>query len=166
MGKEEVSAWVFERFKGKYSCLDVGVGEGVWNDLLRDCFFRFDGVEIHYPYVEEFNLANRYSNLFIGDIEDYKYLYYNLVIFGDVIEHMDVEKAQWVLEYARHHSQDQIIAVPWLYEQGEINGNVYETHLQPDLTPEVFAERYPMYESLWDDGRYAYYHLRGAKYDV
>jgi hypothetical protein len=35
--------------------------------------------------------------------------------------------------------------------------NVHETHLQPDLTPEIFLERYPMMKLLVGDDKYGYY---------
>ena len=50
-----------------------------------------------------------------------------------------------------------MVAVPYLYEQGTEFGNVHETHLQPDLTPEVMATRYPMLHLLYGDEQYGYY---------
>jgi hypothetical protein len=50
-----------------------------------------------------------------------------------------------------------MIAVPYMYRQGEWEGNVYETHWQPDLTPEVMALRYPELKLLVGDAVYGYY---------
>jgi len=50
-----------------------------------------------------------------------------------------------------------MIAVPFLYEQGEWEGNVYETHHQPDLTPAIMQERYPELNLLIGDNAYGYY---------
>lgn len=151
-GKEEVCAWIRANFQGA-SILDVGPGSGTWRDLLPE--YRMDAVEIFAPTVEE--IKGKYDAVICADIADVSYDY-DLVIFGDVIEHMTVEKAQKVIEYARQHSRDFIIAVPWRYKQGPCYGNRWEIHIQDDLTPEIFEERYPGMIQLWANERYAYYH--------
>ena len=50
-----------------------------------------------------------------------------------------------------------LVAVPYEMEQGELEGNVYETHLQPDLTPDIMLERYPNLKLLIGNERYGYY---------
>jgi hypothetical protein len=50
-----------------------------------------------------------------------------------------------------------MIAVPYLYEQGTWEGNVHETHYQPDLTPEIVASRYPELNLMVGDAIYGYY---------
>jgi hypothetical protein len=42
-------------------------------------------------------------------------------------------------------------------EQGEYEGNTHETHLQPDLTPDLMKERYPDLELIYGNGQYGYY---------
>ena len=44
-----------------------------------------------------------------------------------------------------------------MYPQGPYEGNVYETHLQPDITPENFLERYPELKCLFKNDYYGYY---------
>ena len=151
-GKKEVCAWIRDNFP-RARILDVGPGSGTWRDLLPE--HRMDAVEIFAPTVEE--IKGKYDAVICADIADVSYDY-DLVIFGDVIEHMTVEKAQKVIEYARQHSRDFIIAVPWRYKQGVCYGNQWEVHIQDDLTPEIFAERYPGMIQLWANERYAYYH--------
>ena len=88
---------------------------------------------------------------------------YDLIIFGDVIEHMTVERAQTVLERAQSRCRDMIIGVPFLYPQDELYGNPWERHIQSDLTAEIFNERYPGFELLVKPiNNYAYYHIGGA----
>ena len=71
---------------------------------------------------------------------------------------MTVEQAQKVLAYAKPRCKDIIIAVPFLFSQGELFGNKYEIHIQNDLTPEIFEQRYPGFEMLlrpiWEIGIY------------
>lgn len=154
-GKEEVCSWIREHYPDAV-ILDVGPGSGTWRDLLPE--YKMDAVEIYAPTAEE--IRHKYDAVICADIADVSYDY-DLVIFGDVIEHMTVEKAQKVLAYARKHSKDFIVAVPWKYKQGICYGNQWEIHIQDDLTPEIFAERYPGLEQLWANERYAYYHDGG-----
>ena len=158
-GKTEVAGWVREHFERDATILDVGACDGNWRRLLWD-YPSMDAVEAFEP-----NLAHLhgYRKIFLADIHDFRYEHYDLIIFGDVIEHMPVWKAQAVLTYATPRCRDMIVAVPWLYKQGAIYGNPYEVHIQDDLTPELFAERYPGLEILHDTGHdYCYFHLGGA----
>ena len=111
-----------------------------------------DAVEIFEPYIEDNKLEEKYSHVFNCDIADFEYEGYDLIVFGDVIEHMPVEKAKKVLDYAKDRCQNMIILVPFLYVQGAMNGNDYEEHIQDDLTPELFKERYPGYKLLFQKG--------------
>ena len=71
---------------------------------------------------------------------------------------MSVEKAQRVIEYAKGRCDDMIIAVPFKYPQEPYNDNIYEAHIQDDLTEEIFAERYKGFETLVWFWNYCYYH--------
>ena len=156
-GKIEIVRYVKENYKKGETCLDVGACDGKYADLLGD-WLEMDGVEIFEPNIRTHNLEQKYRTVFNRDIADLKYNYYDLIIFGDVIEHMEVEKAQKVLEYAKPRCRQMIVAVPYRYPQGEIYGNPYERHIQDDLTPEIFDERYPGFKMwLCSRGIYAYY---------
>ena len=159
-GKVDVCQWVRQNFPKDASCLDVGACDGVWHELLGN-WLKMDAVEIFFPNVTNNRLADKYRNVLVGDIADIQYEHYDLVIFGDVIEHMTVEKAQAVLEYASGRCEDMIIAVPYLYQQDEIYGNKYEKHLQPDLTEELFLELYQNFEVLLKpNDSYCYWHKK------
>lgn len=157
-GKEDIVSFVYQHFAPGSSCLDVGACDGKWWDLLGH-YLTMDAVEIFEPNILAHNLLYKYRHVIDGDIADHRYSWYDLIIFGDVIEHMTVEKAQRVLEYAKLRCHDMIIGVPFLYKQGPLYGNEYERHIQDDLTPEIFNERYPGFELLCrPTGDYAYYH--------
>lgn len=156
-GKNEVCKWIKDNFPKGSTCLDVGACDGVWANRLND-YLVMDGVEIFEPYLEKYNLSEKYRNIYVSDIEDFEYKYYDIIIFGDVIEHMSVEKAQRVLEYAKSRCKDLIIAVPFKYPQEPYNDNIYEAHIQDDLTEEIFAERYQGFETLVWFWNYCYYH--------
>lgn len=158
-GKQLIVHWVKDHFLRGSTCLDVGACDGKWFELLGD-YLKMDACEIYQPNIQKYKLADRYNRVYWGDIADLKYEHYDLIIFGDVIEHMYVGKAQKVLSYANEHCNDLIIAVPYLYEQSEIYGNKWEKHLQADLTPEIFDLRYPNHEVIWANEDYGYYHRK------
>lgn len=157
-GKKDIVNFLTRNFSNGATVLDVGCCDGKWADLL-DNYFVIDGVEVFKPNVVRHKLLDKYRNLFIGDIKDYKYDWYDIIIFGDVIEHLSIGDAQEVLKYAYVRSREIIIGIPFQYPQGIIYGNPYEVHIQADLTKNIFNKRYPEYEILIqpkDD--YAYYH--------
>ena len=157
-GKDVVCAWVRENFPKDSNILDVGACNGLWKRLLRE-YTKMDAVEIFQPNIA---FLSDYHDIYNMDIYDFTYDWYDLIIFGDVIEHMSVERAQKVLAYASKRCGDMIVAVPFLYKQGVLYGNLWEKHIQDDLTAELVAERYPMLEVLHDTKcNYCYYHLRG-----
>lgn len=50
-------------------------------------------------------------------------------------------------------------------EQGEHEGNIHETHYQPDLTVDVMTERYPHLTCIYNNEYYGYYIHLQKKYD-
>ena len=76
---------------------------------------------------------------------------------GDVLEHIPKYEAMNLVDRINSAGKKCLIAVPYLYEQGEYDGNVHEIHHQPDLTNEIFLERYPSMCLLFKDAGYGYY---------
>lgn len=153
-GKKEVCDWIRENFPSGSTVLDVGAGDGKWRELLPGLVM--DAVEVYEPNAFE---LKGYRKIYVNDICALNYDFYDLIIFGDVIEHLTVNEAQKVIEYAKRHCKDMVIAVPFLYEQGAIYGNPYEIHKQADLTRDIFKERYSGLEVLFDAADdYCYYH--------
>ena len=158
-GKDIVCAWIRENFSAGTEILDVGACDGIWRKLLPE--YTMDAVEIHGPNADR---LHGYRKVFRRDVDGLDFEHYDLIIFGDVIEHMDVEKAQRVLAYARPRCRDMVVAVPFLYPQDAFGGNPWEKHLQPDLTAEIFAARYPGFSVLCDTGlNYCYYHKENGE---
>ena len=94
-GKLEVVEWVKQNFPKGSTCLDVGACDGKWWKLLGD-YLKMDAVEIFQPNIAIHDLKRKYNKVFYGDIFGLEYEHYDLIIFGDVLEHMTVEKAQAV----------------------------------------------------------------------
>lgn len=140
-----VRALVLESFSPRTTqILDVGAGWGKYRDLLAEYPY-VDAVEIWRPYVEEERLRHRYRHVWTCDVVDlvgsstWHPGRYDLVVLGDVLEHLSVRDARTVLGRIGR----AIVAVPFEYAQDEVDGNPHEAHVQDDLTPEMMAERYP-----------------------
>lgn len=156
-GKEEVCSWIRQYYRRDARILDVGACDGNWRRLLPE-YPNMDAVEAYGPNL---GLLHGYRAVYHADIRDFAYSAYDLIILGDIIEHLTVPDAQKVLAYAAERCSDMVVAVPFLYHQGAIYGNPFEVHIQDDLTAENFAERYPELEILLDTGHnYCYYHKR------
>ena len=161
-GKAEIDNWIREHFQRGSSCWDVGAGDGKWSDMLRD-YLIMDACEVWTPNIKEHDLQRKYRRVYNCSIQRMTYDWYDLIIFGDVIEHMEVSVAQFVLKIARRRCTDMIVAVPFLYPQGALYGNLYEIHIQDDLTAEIFNERYEGFEPIWSNRTYCYYHKENRK---
>ena len=161
-GKAEAVKWILDNLKPGDTALDVGAGDGKWAALLKG-YLLMDAVEVFWPNISNHELYKKYHNTYIADIRDFKYTYYDLIIFGDVLEHMTVQDAQNVINYARARCLYMLVAVPFNWPQGAIYGNPYEVHIQPDLTPELFNKRYPGFKCIYQTYNYGYYILDNSE---
>ena len=159
LGKDYVRHYIVDTMPKGSVCLDVGACDGCWHDLLKD-HLAMDAIEIYEPNIIEHELRKKYINVYHADIRGFKYDRYNLIIFGDVIEHLTVEDAQKVLAYAYDRADEIIVAVPYCFKQDAIYGNEYERHIQDDLTHGIFMQRYPGFVPLYLFDRYGYYRKR------
>ena len=155
--KEEVKNHFFKNVHPNVKILDVGPGCGTYSHLLKERFDNMDAIEIFEPYINQFDLRNKYNNVTIGDIRTFDFSGYDYIIIGDVLEHLSVADAKELISKIQNLDILCLVAVPYNYEQGTYMDNVHETHLQPDLTPEIFSERYPMFKLLIGDDKYGYY---------
>ncbi len=155
--KKEIKEYLTSKFDKDARVLDVGAGSGTYCNLLRDYFNWIDGVEVFKPNIIDNKLEEKYNNIYNEDIRNFLYDFYDIIIFGDVIEHLEIEEADRVLRYALDRSNEIIVAVPYTYKQGPAYGNKYEEHKQDDLTPENVLERYPYLELLYGNKAYGYY---------
>lgn len=125
--------------------IDIGVGAGIYRDLLPE--YHIDGIEVYEKYINDFNLRSRYDNIFNEDAVDFNYTNkYNLAIMGDVLEHLKISEAKKILNALVENNTSIITQVPYLYEQGIYDGNIHEVHIQADLTDELFLKRYAKYD--------------------
>jgi hypothetical protein len=117
--------------------VDVGPGEGTYWDLMKystiDSFWA--AVEIWEPYIEQYNLWSKYDVVVSQDIRDVEFRPResrdNLIIFGDVLEHMPEDDARQLILRAKQHFRWILVSLPIVHApQGEVNGNPYEAHVK------------------------------------
>jgi len=145
--KEQTKKYIIDNYHIDSRILDVGVGAGTYYNLLSPLgYTNIDGVEIFQNYISEYRLEEKYKNIFNGNIcnIDINFEEYDLIILGDVLEHIDKKDAKKLIE--KIGNVPTIIGVPFESEQGEHYGNIYETHLQSDLTLDIFLERFDGYK--------------------
>jgi hypothetical protein len=131
--------------------LDVGPGRGIYNNLLKLKGYRnIDAVEIYKPYINKFRLTEIYETVYNKNIVGFQYDPYDVIIFGDVLEHIRVKDAKRVLDYAKAHAALIVVSVPYLDNQigQQLDGS--GDHQQNDLTRAVFLDRYKGFKLLID----------------
>lgn len=160
--KEDVKKYLEDTMSPKSKVLDVGAGCGTYSDLFDGYFKDIDAIEIFEENIEKYDLSNKYKKVYNIDICDYDFDYYDLIILGDVLEHISVKKAQELIKRLSSHCYQLLVAVPYLMEQTEDGGNKYEIHLQTDLTKEKMLKRYPELEFLVGNNKYGYFIKKGA----
>jgi hypothetical protein len=111
--------------------LDIGCGEGKWGKLLKNKVSTIDGVEAWAPYIQKYNLYQYYNNLFNIDIRLFEFNQkYDIVILGDVLEHLQYNEAIEVLNKLKLNTNIIYLTLPITIciQDGNIIGNPYETH--------------------------------------
>ena len=119
------------------SILDLGVGMGNYGSMFKSAFpdCKIYGVEIWAPYMATFkSQVSCYEKVYISDIRyfDYKFVDAELVIAGDVLEHMPKIDCIELINRLKDRYKWIVISLPiQRFEQGAENeyGNIYEAHL-------------------------------------
>lgn len=155
--KNEVKAHFLKNVSQNLRILDAGAGCGTYSNLLKADFPNMDGIEIFTNYIDMFDLKNKYNNLYVGNVLEFDLSTYDYIILGDIIEHMTHEDAKSFLDKLQNDDKLCLVGVPYNFEQGAEFGNVHETHLQPDLTEEIFLSRYPNMKLLFGNHEYGYF---------
>ena len=166
--KDSVRNWFLQNVPLDTTILDIGAGCGTYSDLIRGYGYKMDAVEIWEPYINQYGLKNKYGWVYEENVLKMPLDVlgaYDFYILGDVLEHLSVEDAEWLMKFLKFAGKQYLVAVPYVMEQGEYEGNIHETHLQPDLTPEIMAERYPDLELLYGNNFYGYYTNKKQKHE-
>lgn len=114
--------------------LDVGAGEGKYGRMIREwkpqC--HLDAIEPSAQYIEKFALREVYNQVFDCTVQDFVIPYckarYNIVIFGDILEHMFKSQAMDYLDFFLYRSDWVMLAWPTNMPQDDCENNHYEIH--------------------------------------
>lgn len=129
------------------SVLDIGAGSGTYAELLK----RTDpgnigavhaiAVEIHAPYVPRFNLRAKYDEVIVGDARELVLPAADVVILGDVLEHMSFGDARRLWHKVRNIATTAVfLSLPIVeWPQGPLDGNEHEAHLHSWTHASVLA---------------------------
>lgn len=126
--------------------LDVGPGAGAYATIARrvGSVEVVDAVEIWEPYVAEFGLTHLYDTLHVADVREHENFDYDLVCFGDVLEHMSREDALAVYSRALAQAKHVLFSIPIIHvPQGAYAGNPHEEHVEDDWKHEEILEFFP-----------------------
>ncbi|MFH9574202.1 class I SAM-dependent methyltransferase [Streptomyces sp. NPDC017454] len=138
-GKDWSLQWF--RYHLPNTVTDIGPGEGTYAKLFRPVHHGvwWTAVEIFKPYIRKYGLKNtakrtgmydEIHNLDAREAPDHLY-HRDLVVFGDVLEHVERDDAAALLERAvAAGAWNILVSVPIVpSEQGEVDGNPHEAHL-------------------------------------
>lgn len=142
--KALAAEWVAELSPA--SVLDVGPGAGAYGKMVRALLGveRVDAVEAWEAYVSEFALKDIYHAVFLGDVRKHEDFNYDLVIFGDVLEHMTRDEALEVYERAREQAKNVMFSIPIIHlPQGAYAGNPFEVHVEEDWSHDEVLDWFP-----------------------
>ena len=139
----------YKQIKPK-TVLDIGAGEGTYAKLVVSAGVEFNaywtGIEAWGPYVKSFNLMDWYNNVVIADAcyVDYRKVnngHSDLVVAGDVLEHMTKTEAKELIAELKKHSSNIIISIPLVHlDQAAYKGNWFEKHIDHWHFKEMQAE--------------------------
>ena len=148
------------------SILDVGLGNGKWGFLARDCLdvmlneayhrsrwkVRIDGIEAYPDYIQDHQRAI-YDTIHIGDAFDVidHLAQYELVILGDVLEHFEKARAWEFFDKCIAHAERNLaVFIPLgnTWRQPAIYGNPFETHRSVWFFDELarFSESHALFD--------------------
>ncbi|MEE1156108.1 MAG: class I SAM-dependent methyltransferase [Methanobrevibacter sp.] len=154
VGKTVFLDWVLNNVGRSEKILDVGFGGGVYGKILKAFYYEnIDGVDVWPENIDEMGLNFIYDNIFIENVLDFEFERYDLIIMGDVLEHMSLEDSKVLLnKFINGKTSKLFIQVPYMYENHhEWQGNPYEVHIQDEIDEEYMKREFPFLELLQID---------------
>ena len=157
MSSAEGKDWTRERILGlrdhdPLTVLDIGPGVGTYAKLLAGPdVARITGVEIWEPYVTTYRLLDHYDEIVVGDAREVELPRADVVILGDVAEHMPETDALRLWERAAAVADRAVyLSIPVVhYPQGSIEDNPHEHHVVDDWNHERVLAAFPGIGEWW-----------------
>ena len=144
-GKKDTLDWI--KKISPRTILDVGAGIGTYSNLINYeqlDYDRLDAIEAWKTYIEDYDLNGKYDYVFNIDVRSFTDYYYDLVIFGDVLEHMTKDEAINTWENCSKLAKYAVISIPIVHSpQGHAHGNPYEEHIKDDWTAQEVLNTFP-----------------------
>lgn len=153
-GKAETLAWFQANEASINTVVDIGPGSGTYVKLIREdakCCANANwiGVEIWKPYIEEFNLESRYTEILNQDVRTINWEQVNpdVVIAGDVLEHMTKEDAIVLVDRILAVAKTLIVSIPIRYmpQDEHAYDNPHEAHIKDDWSHDEVLETWGKY---------------------
>ncbi len=132
--------------------LDIGPGVGTYAKLLAGPDVSgLIGLEIWEPYVRTYRLREYYDEIIIGDARLVELPQADVVILGDVAEHMTEVEAVDLWERAGAAAKRAVyLSIPIVpYPQGEIEGNEHEHHVVDDWDHDKVLNAFAGIGNFW-----------------
>lgn len=137
--------WVLPLLKPT-TVIDVGPGDGKYGKLVKayDKNIHVTGVEVWAPYAVEYELSKIYDVVHICDARIYPSFEADLVILGDVLEHMTRHDATNLWTRISEEADAALISIPVVHmPQGHVHGNPFEEHVVDHWTHDDVLSFFP-----------------------
>lgn len=145
------------------SVIDVGPGEGTYARLMRPHHqARWIGIEAWAPYIADYGLDQLYNIVHVADARIVDWSWFapvaELVIIGDVLEHMAKLHASVLIERLKRTADNLLVSIPVLHlDQDAVNGNPFERHVDHWTYEAMLEELNPGVVDTWRGDVLAYY---------
>lgn len=133
--------------------LDVGAGAGYYGHLLAPTALHMVAIDVWQPAVDHLQESGVYHQAFNQSALPWldgclrHAIYYDVVILGDVLEHMEPAEAGLAFELARRVSRHVLVSFPRVpFPQDALYGNEHERHIIEDPK----ADLLPLF-GQWDE---------------
>ncbi len=126
--------------------IDVGPGSGTYGRIVRDVASEAHllGIEAWEPYIDEFALRAIYDEIVVIDARQFTDWESDLVIFGDVLEHMSEADALELWNAASAQASKILMSIPIIhYPQCAEHGNPFEVHVDEDWSHDRVMDTFP-----------------------
>lgn len=148
------------------SILDVGSGAGKYGKLIKSILpsANVEGIEPTQKYIDDYDLNGTYDKVHCTTIQDFAKSNprnrYNMVIFGDVLEHFFRSEAIDYIDYFLYRSDWVLALWPTFMPQDDAMDNAYEIHKSNfnliDLSTKFDIHHY--------EKKFAWYNFNDAHY--
>lgn len=154
MGKAQTLEWFQANENNIKTVVDIGPGSGTYIKLIKEeakcCTDAvWIGVEIWQPYITEFNLEQRYNKIINQDVRtiDWSELHPDVVIAGDVLEHMTKDDAVALVDRILAVANTLIVSIPIRHMPQDEHAyeNPHEAHVKDDWSHDEVMETWGHY---------------------